>query len=611
MGEAGTMQYGRSLFPFIFLKQPARSDVKHFRISLPPMSIKSRLLLFFVPSMLILFGISIIANLKITEKNVLKHMGHEAYYSGLSLANEMEIYLQSSQEIAEGMALTLEVVPDLEDVFIKRLLKINVEQNPYIYGSTISLSPDATRLGNYAPYYYRNGKEIKYKSLSSTYYDYKKRDWFRMPTKTGKGLWGEPYYDEGGGNIYMVTYSVPIFRAGRKIGVATADIGLDNLIQKVQSLKIDNYGYALLLSNQRYIIAHPDKKFLLKKVLYDSAEGFQKGAFKELSDLMNAEGVVSSTMTDPFTGKESWVVVIPIKSAGWTLGIIYPYNKILRHVYNVQYVLGAFSLVIAVFMVILILWISSSIASPVSNLVKQTKRYAEGDFNYRLDEAGGSKEIQELSYAFNIMGEAIDKKIEELRDTQKEIVFHLARAAEYRDNDTGMHIKRMSHYCGALGRAYGFNEEECDLLLYASSMHDIGKIGIADAILLKNGKLEPDEWRTMKAHVQIGEAILSGGNSRLIQMAQIVASTHHEHWDGSGYPRGIKGEAIPIAGRITCICDVFDSLTSERPYKKAWTTEEALNEIRMNGGKMFDPCLVELFIHIIPDILDIKSRFAG
>ncbi|MCX5813056.1 MAG: cache domain-containing protein [Proteobacteria bacterium] len=585
--------------------------MRNFRITLPPMSIKSRLLIFLVPSILILFGISIIANLKITEKTVLEHTGHEAYYSGLSLVNEMEIYLQSSQEIAEGMALTLEVIPELEDVFIKKLLKINVEQNPYIYGSTISLSPDATGLGNYAPYYYRNGKEIKYKSLSSPYYDYKKWDWFRIPMETGKGSWGEPYYDEGGGNIHMVTYSVPIFRAGRKIGVATADIGLDNLIQKVQSLRVDNSGYALLLSDHHYIIAHPDKRLLLKKLSPDRTEGFKKGALKELYELMNAEGIVSSTIIDPFTGKESWIIAMPIKSAKWTLGIVYPYNEILRPVFNVQYVLGVFSLVIAALMVILILWISASIASPVSNLVKQTRHYAEGDFDYRLDEAGGFKEIQELSYAFNIMGEAIDKKIEELRDTQKEIVFRLARAAEYRDNDTGMHIKRMSHYCAVLGRAFGLNDEECDILLHASSMHDIGKIGIADAILLKKGKLEPDEWRTMQTHVQIGEVILSGGNSRLIQMAQIIASTHHEHWDGSGYPRGIKGEEIPITGRITCICDVFDSLTSERPYKNAWTVEEALNEIKINSGKIFDPYMVELFIRILPDIIDIKDKFIG
>ena len=574
-----------------------------------PMSMRLKLLLFLVPSMLVLFGLLIFANLKITKKTVLEHMGHEAHYAALSLANEVDILTESSRKIADGMAHALEIVPELDANFIKNLIKTNVEKNPGIYGSTISLLPGATRLGYYGPYYYRDTKDVNYKSLGSSY-DYTKWDWFRIPMETGKGSWGEPYYDEGGGNILMVTYSAPIFRNNKKIGVATVDISLNNLVHKVQSLRVDMGGYAILVSSKGYIIAHPDKEFLLKKISPDNAKDFQNRLLKELSALMTINGIRSSTKIDPFTGKASWIITTPIKSTQWTLGIIYPYNEILRSIYNLQYVLGIISLIIAVLMVIFILWISSSTTSPILDLVRQTGHYAAGDFKDRMDETKGPKEIQKLSNAFNVMGGAIEQKIQELRDTQKEIVFHLGRAAEYRDNDTGMHIKRMSHYCALLGKAYGLNDEECDLFCLASSMHDIGKIGIVDAILLKKGKLEPDEWKTMQTHVQIGEEILSGGNSRLIQTAQIIASTHHEHWDGSGYPRGMKGEEIPIVGRITCLCDVFDSLTSERPYKKAWTVEEALNEIEINSGKIFDPYLVELFKRILPDILDIKGKFA-
>jgi len=587
-----------------------------YRIAFPPISIKSKLLLFLVPSVLVLFGISIISDIQITEKAILKHMANEVYYSGLSISNEIETFIQSSQKIALDMANTIEITSQPNNNFINKLLKINVQKNSDIYGSTISLSPGATKFGYYAPYYYRKGKDIKYKSLTSSY-DYTKWDWFRIPMGTGKALWGEPYYDEGGGDDFMVTFSAPIFRDSHQIGVATVDINLDNMIHKIQSMRVDNKGYALLVSKEGRIISHPEKRFLLKKILPEHVEGLQKRSVKGLpeliilSELMTSAGVRSKAMTDPFTGKESWIVAMPIKSAGWTLGIIYPYDEILRPINKLQYTLSVLFLVISCFMVIIILWISSSITSPISTLVKQTGRYAGGDFKDRLDETKGSKEIQKLSNAFNVMGGAIEQKIEELRDTQREIVFHLALAAEYRDNDTGMHIKRMSHYCALLGRACGLDDEECDLLLHASSMHDIGKIGIADAVLLKKGKLEPDEWKMMQTHVQIGEEILSGGNSRLIQMAQIIASAHHERWDGSGYPRGIKGEEIPIIGRITCICDVFDSLTSERPYKKAWTVEEALNEIKTNSGKMFDPYMVELFIRILPDILDIKNEFAG
>jgi len=591
-------------------------NARNYGIAFPPISIKLKLLIFLIPSILILFGISMISDIKITQKTILEHMGQEVYYSGLSMANEVEIFMQSSQKIALDMANTIEIASQPNNNFIKKLLKINVEKNSDIYGSTISLSPGATRLGFYAPYYYRKGKNIIYKSLASSY-DYTQWDWFRIPMETGKPLWGEPYYDEGGGDDFMVTYSAPIFRDGYHIGVATVDISLDNLMHKVQSMRVDNKGYALLVSKEGHIISHPDKRLLLKKILPEDMEGFQKRFVKELpelmifSELMTSAGIQSRAMKDPFTGKESWVIVMPIKSAGWTLGIVYPYNEIMRKFNNIQYLLGILFLIIAALMVVMMLWISSTITSPVLTLVKQTERYAGGDFKDRLDETKGSKEIQKLSNAFNVMGVAIEQKIKELRETQREIVFHLALAAEYRDNDTGMHIKRMSHYCAVLGKAYGLDDEECDLLLHASSMHDIGKIGIADAVLLKKGKLESDEWKMMQTHVQIGEDILSGGNSRLIQMAQLIASTHHEHWDGSGYPRGIKGEEIPIVGRIACICDVFDSLTSERPYKKVWTVEEALNEIKANNGKMFDPYLVELFMRILPDILDIKNKFAG
>lgn len=590
-------------------------NMRRYGIAFPPISIKLKLLIFLIPSILVLFGISMISDIKITQKTILEHMGHEVYYSGLSMANEIETFMQSSQKIALDMANTIEIASQLNDNFINKLLKINVKKNSDVYGSTISLSPGSTRLGHYAPYYYRKGKDIKYKSLTSSY-DYTKWDWFRIPMETGRASWGEPYYDEGGGDDFMVTFSAPIFRDSSQIGVATVDINLDNLMHKMQSMRVDNEGYALLLSKKGYIISHPDKKLLLKKILPEQINGFQKRSVKELpelmilSELMISAGVRSKAITDPFTGKESWIIAMPIKSAGWTLGIVYPYNEIMRKFNNVQYLLGILFLIIAALMVVIMLWISSTITSPVSTLVRQTERYAEGDFKDRLDETKGSKEIQKLSNAFNVMGGAIEEKIKELRDTQREIVFRLALASEYRDTDTGMHIKRMSHYCAVLGKAYGLDDEECDLLLHASSMHDIGKIGIADAVLLKKGKLESDEWKMMQTHVQIGEDILSGGSSRLIQMAQVIASAHHERWDGSGYPRGIKGDEIPIVGRIACICDVFDSLTTERPYKKAWTVEEALNEIKANNGKIFDPNLVELFIRILPDILDIKNKFA-
>ncbi|WP_462174435.1 HD domain-containing phosphohydrolase [Pseudoalteromonas xiamenensis] len=196
-----------------------------------------------------------------------------------------------------------------------------------------------------------------------------------------------------------------------------------------------------------------------------------------------------------------------------------------------------------------------------------------------------------------------------LKETRLQIIQRLGRAAEYKDNETGMHVMRMSYYSQILARAYGLCETHAELLLHAAPMHDIGKIGIPDNILLKPGKLTDEEFAVMKSHPQIGADILGEDDSDILKMAKTVALTHHEKWDGSGYPNGLAGEAIPIEGRIVALADVFDALTSARPYKKAWTIDEALTFIRDQSGRHFDPKLVVLFDEVLAEILEIKGRF--
>ena len=210
----------------------------------------------------------------------------------------------------------------------------------------------------------------------------------------------------------------------------------------------------------------------------------------------------------------------------------------------------------------------------------------------------------------NMLEQLVQQRTEELRQTRLQVVQRLGRAAEYRDEETGSHILRMSHMSALLARALGWSDSDCELMLHASPMHDIGKIGIPDAILLKPGKFEPNEWEIMKTHARIGGELLEGDNSDLMRMAREIAYTHHEKWDGSGYPNGLSGDAIPQAGRIAALADVFDALTSVRPYKKAWTIEAAIDLIKENRGTHFDPQLVDVFLIQLPAILDIRERFA-
>jgi CHASE2 domain-containing sensor protein len=190
----------------------------------------------------------------------------------------------------------------------------------------------------------------------------------------------------------------------------------------------------------------------------------------------------------------------------------------------------------------------------------------------------------------------------ELWDTQIEVLQRLGVAVEWRDAETGHHIDRIGRFCERLALEFGMSPADAELLRHASALHDVGKVGIPDEILSKPGPLDPGEWATMKTHTTIGGSILAGSGSELVQLSQAIALTHHEHWNGAGYPKGLSGEQIPLAGRICAICDVFDALLSTRPYKDAWPIDDAIAEIVRLRGIQFDPQLVDAFMPIAREL---------
>ncbi len=198
----------------------------------------------------------------------------------------------------------------------------------------------------------------------------------------------------------------------------------------------------------------------------------------------------------------------------------------------------------------------------------------------------------------------------EIRESQEETIYRLAKAAEFRDNETAQHTIRMGHYCSVLAHQTGLEEIFCERVRLASPLHDVGKIGISDSILLKPGRLTKDEFETIKLHSEIGYRILGESKSILLNLGASIALTHHEKYDGSGYPNGQVGEEIPIEGRIAAVCDVFDALTSDRVYKSAMSTEKALEIIKEGSGTHFDEVLVGNFLDCISDILVLKAKFA-
>jgi putative two-component system response regulator len=202
-----------------------------------------------------------------------------------------------------------------------------------------------------------------------------------------------------------------------------------------------------------------------------------------------------------------------------------------------------------------------------------------------------------------LLEQKVRERTTELEETQIEILERLALAAEYRDDYTGEHTKRVGQMSAQIAQALGLSEPEVELIRRASPLHDVGKIAIPDSILLKRGKLTPDEFEFMKGHTTLGAKMLSGGSFPLLQSAEEIALTHHERWDGTGYS-GLKGESIPITGRIVTVADVFDALTSARPYKEAWPRAEAIEEIQRQSGQQFDTRVVEAFLKVVNNSQD-------
>jgi putative two-component system response regulator len=206
---------------------------------------------------------------------------------------------------------------------------------------------------------------------------------------------------------------------------------------------------------------------------------------------------------------------------------------------------------------------------------------------------------RQLEEQNQILEERIRERTRSLEQLQRELIQRLAIAAEYRDDETGEHAQRVGELAGDIAEELGLPEEEVQILRLASPLHDIGKIGIPDEVLLKREQLNAEERRRMEEHAEIGRKILAGSQSPFLSMAETIAISHHERWDGKGYPAGLAGEDIPLVGRIVAISDVYDALTSQRPYKEAWTPDQAADYIKSESGAAFDPTAVEAFLRVM------------
>jgi putative two-component system response regulator len=220
----------------------------------------------------------------------------------------------------------------------------------------------------------------------------------------------------------------------------------------------------------------------------------------------------------------------------------------------------------------------------------------------------------ELTRAVEAKTQALRAALAQMTDAQRltqeahlDTIKRLMIAAEHRDHDTAGHIERIGLYSGVVARALGLSPGEVELISHAAPMHDVGKLGVPDRVLLKPGKLDEEEWKLMRAHTTMGAQILSGSSAPVIQLGEKIALSHHEKWDGSGYPNGARGEAIPLEGRICTVVDFFDALMMDRPYRKAVPTQEVVEMMRSAAGAHFDPRILDAFLGCLQEIIAIQS----
>ncbi len=217
--------------------------------------------------------------------------------------------------------------------------------------------------------------------------------------------------------------------------------------------------------------------------------------------------------------------------------------------------------------------------------------------------------VRERTAELETTVQALSRAEDDLRQSQKETINRLSRAAEFRDGDAGPHIESMSHYCYLLAQRLGVDRDWCEVIYLASPLHDVGKIGIPDRILLKPGPLDLEERAIVQTHAEIGYRMLAGSGGEMLELAAEIAWTHHEHFDGGGYPRGLAGEDIPVEGRIAAVADVFDAMTSDRVYRPAFTVEHAIAEMRVLRGIQFDPAMLDVFLDSLDEMLEVRALY--
>ncbi|PCI37891.1 MAG: hypothetical protein COB46_12630 [Rhodospirillaceae bacterium] len=419
------------------------------------------------------------------------------------------------------------------------------------------------------------------------------------------------------------TASPVVDEDGKLKGVVGVDVDIAQISTFLSKLDIGVTGSAFIISQNGDVIAYPDSN-LITQTQDDKGEGLRFKRIDELDDPIARASFASLNLPSgrfqldrsqytafDVNGIAYHAIFAPFQNEKWPwlVGIYVPENDFLGALYEnrtaniyIAIVIGLIACLIAVVMV-------RGITRSLDGLRQNAQNIMRGDYKNQHDFPTPYQEVQETADAFKHMVAALEEKerqnielTEELRKTSITTILRMSSAAEYKDHDTGQHIQRLSDICAAVSEHMGQPPKWTEMFRYAVPMHDLGKIGIPDEILMKPGPLTPEEREVINSHAGIGASILNSSDTKLLEMARIIALQHHEHWDGNGYPQSLQGLEIALEARICAIADVFDALISKRCYKDAMPFDEALRFITDGSGTQFDPACVDAFVGVKDEI---------
>ncbi|WP_419770109.1 MAG: HD domain-containing phosphohydrolase [Candidatus Marinarcus sp.] len=445
---------------------------------------------------------------------------------------------------------------------------------------------------------------INEETLDKDTYDARLRPWYINAVEHKKSTWTEPYV------FYTskktgITISTPLYDKNHALlGVIGIDIEIERLSTFINNLKLGDNGKVFLINSSLKIISLPSEKNEIRTMESLNENSVIKLAYNELKKLTDVKSIKKKfflTFKKDDNYYQAMFLPFNIGDLEWTVGMYVLEDDFLGILKNNNFFNILFIIVIGFISLFISLKISNYISSPILKLRDMTKEMELLNLNQSDVNPNPIKEINELIASFNHM------KIN-LKESYVDTLFRLAVASEYKDTDTAEHINRIGLYSQAIAQKLCLNKNDIYILKHASAMHDIGKLGIPDRVLLKPGKLNEEERKIIETHPEIGAAILKNPTSEIMKMGRDISLYHHEKWDGTGYPKGLKGDAIPLFARIVSIVDVFDALMSKRCYKEAFDETKSKEIILEGKGTFFDPKIVEAFEKCFKELVKISKE---